>query len=122
MFMETRNLSKLKIQKTNASGYLSPQGAERYSCTSLTPGAFFVLGGSMAKRKKTPIKRKPITKKLRFEVFKRDGFQCAYCGQTPPAVTLEIDHVEPHSKSVSDELFLWCLLEQNKQDREGTLK
>ncbi len=43
-------------------------------------------------------KRKGITKKLRFEIFKRDGFQCAYCGNTPPAVTLEVDHIEPHSK------------------------
>ena len=22
-----------------------------------------------------------ISKKIRFEVFKRDGFQCAYCGK-----------------------------------------
>ena len=44
------------------------------------------------------IKRKSISKKLRFEVFKRDGFQCAYCGQSPPAVVLEIDHIKPISK------------------------
>lgn len=39
--------------------------------------------------------RKPISKKLRFEVFKRDGFRCAYCGKFPPAVILEVDHIEP---------------------------
>lgn len=37
--------------------------------------------------------RKNIGKRLRFEIFKRDAFTCSYCGRTPPAVTLEIDHV-----------------------------
>jgi hypothetical protein len=43
-----------------------------------------------------------ISKKIRFEVFKRDGFQCAYCGKTPPEVTLEVDHIEPKSKGGKD--------------------
>lgn len=34
-----------------------------------------------------------IGKRVRFEVFKRDSFACQYCGQTPPAVVLEIDHI-----------------------------
>lgn len=29
----------------------------------------------------------------RFEVFKRDGFTCVYCGGSPPAVVLEVDHI-----------------------------
>lgn len=37
--------------------------------------------------------RKAISKKTRFEVFKRDGFTCQYCGATPPAVVLEVDHI-----------------------------
>lgn len=37
--------------------------------------------------------RKPISKRVRFEVFKRDGFCCQYCGKHPPDVTLEIDHI-----------------------------
>src|SRR5690349_10312579 len=40
-----------------------------------------------------PSKRKPLTKKLRFEVFKRDAFTCQYCGNHPPAVILEVDHI-----------------------------
>jgi len=44
-----------------------------------------------------------ITKKIRFEVFKRDGFKCAYCGKSPPDVILEVDHIEPKSKGGSDE-------------------
>lgn len=39
--------------------------------------------------------RKQIGKKLRFEVFKRDGFTCAYCGSTPPNVVLQVDHIHP---------------------------
>lgn len=34
-----------------------------------------------------------ITNKLRFEVFKRDNFLCAYCGKHPPEVILEVDHI-----------------------------
>ena len=39
--------------------------------------------------------RKAISKKLRFDVFKRDGFVCAYCGATPPTVVLQVDHIHP---------------------------
>ena len=45
-----------------------------------------------------------ISKKIRFEVFKRDGFQCAYCGKTPTQVTLEVDHVDPKSKGGKDDI------------------
>ena len=31
--------------------------------------------------------------KTRFEVFKRDGFTCAYCGKKPPEAILEVDHI-----------------------------
>ncbi len=39
--------------------------------------------------------RKAISKKLRFDVFKRDSFCCQYCGATPPSVILHIDHINP---------------------------
>jgi 5-methylcytosine-specific restriction endonuclease McrA len=42
--------------------------------------------------------RKPLTKTLRFETFKRDSFTCQYCGNTPPSVILEVDHINPVSK------------------------
>jgi hypothetical protein len=38
-------------------------------------------------------KRKAMSKKTRFEVFKRDGFKCQYCGAQPPSVLLEVDHI-----------------------------
>lgn len=39
-------------------------------------------------------KRKAISKTLRFEVFKRDGFACQYCGAAPPGVLLQVDHIK----------------------------
>lgn len=44
------------------------------------------------------------SKRTRFEVFKRDFFTCQYCGQTPPRVVLEVDHIEPVSKGGSDQV------------------
>lgn len=41
---------------------------------------------------------------LRFEAFKRDRFQCGYCGRTPPDVLLEVDHVVPKSAGGEDVL------------------
>lgn len=43
-----------------------------------------------------------ISKKQRFEIFKRDGFVCQYCGRKPPQIILEIDHVIPRKKSGRD--------------------
>ena len=39
--------------------------------------------------------REPISKKIRFEIFKRDSFTCQYCGKKAPDVVLEIDHIKP---------------------------
>ena len=43
-------------------------------------------------------KRKSITMKTRFEIFKRDNFTCQYCGKKTPEVILEIDHIIPVTK------------------------
>lgn len=39
--------------------------------------------------------RKPLSKKTRFEVFKRDNFTCQYCGSKAPDIILEVDHIHP---------------------------
>lgn len=49
-------------------------------------------------------KRKAISKKTRFEVFKRDGFVCQYCGSHPPAVILHVDHINPVALGGGNEL------------------
>lgn len=36
-----------------------------------------------------------VSKSLRFEVMRRDGFACRYCGGEPPDVKLHVDHVTP---------------------------
>lgn len=48
--------------------------------------------------------RKPLSKRTRFDVFKRDGFKCAYCGTTPPKVVLEVDHVVPLAAGGTDDI------------------
>lgn len=50
-------------------------------------------------------KRKPLSKKIRFEVFKRDKFTCQYCGRMSPDVILEVDHIEPISEGGTDDLI-----------------
>jgi hypothetical protein len=37
--------------------------------------------------------RKQISKRRRFEIFKRDGFTCQYCGKHPPNAILHVDHI-----------------------------
>ncbi len=43
----------------------------------------------------TPAKRKSTGKRLRFEIFARDGFKCRYCGRESSEVQLVLDHVTP---------------------------
>lgn len=52
----------------------------------------------MTKTDSTGKKRKPISKRIRFEVFKRDCFTCQYCGRKSPDVILHVDHIKPVSK------------------------
>lgn len=49
-------------------------------------------------------RRKPMTKGVRFEVFKRDQFTCAYCGSHPPAVILHVDHILPVAKGGGNDI------------------
>jgi 5-methylcytosine-specific restriction endonuclease McrA len=50
-------------------------------------------------------KRKGISKRLRFEVLKRDSFTCQYCGRKAPDVTLHVDHIRPISMGGSDTIL-----------------
>lgn len=34
-----------------------------------------------------------LSKKTRFNIFKRDHFTCQYCGRSSPTVVLECDHI-----------------------------
>lgn len=49
--------------------------------------------------------RKSLSKKTRFEVFKRDSFKCQYCGRCAPDVILEVDHIIPVSEGGKNDLL-----------------
>lgn len=49
-------------------------------------------------------KRKSLSKKTRFEVFKRDSFTCQYCGAKAPDVILEVDHITPVAEGGDNDL------------------
>lgn len=49
-------------------------------------------------------KRKPLSQKIRFEVFKRDMFTCQYCGGKAPDAILEVDHIVPVAKNGDNSL------------------
>ena len=50
------------------------------------------------------MKREPISKRLRFQVLRRDNYCCVYCGRRAPSVTLEIDHQVPVSAGGGNDL------------------
>jgi len=54
------------------------------------------------------IERKSLSKKIRFEVFKRDMFKCQYCGRSPikdQDVVLEVDHIVPVAEGGSNDML-----------------
>lgn len=58
-------------------------------------------------------KRTPISKKRRFDIFKRDSFTCQYCGSAPPKVILHVDHIRPvkdGGDNSTDNLITSCSL------------
>lgn len=58
-----------------------------------------------AKSKPTRNKRKPLSKKIRFEVFKRDSFKCQYCGRSAPEVVLHVDHIKPVAEGGTNDIM-----------------
>ncbi|MGW0626476.1 HNH endonuclease [Streptomyces sp. NPDC002758] len=44
-----------------------------------------------------------VSKRLRYEILRRDNFACRYCGAAAPDVKLNADHVIPQSLGGSDE-------------------
>ncbi|MFF4026893.1 HNH endonuclease [Nocardia elegans] len=44
-----------------------------------------------------------VSRRLRFEILRRDGHTCRYCGATAPDAKLTVDHVTPIALGGSDE-------------------
>ena len=67
--------------------------------------------------------KREISLATRFRVLRRDHFTCMYCGQRPPAVTLQVDHVVAFSAGgPNDErnLLTACnLCNQGKSDSDA---
>lgn len=51
------------------------------------------------------IKRKSLSDRLRFEVFKRDCFTCQYCGRKAPEAILNADHIIAVANGGTDDLL-----------------
>lgn len=67
--------------------------------------------------------RKALSKKTRFDVFKRDCFICQYCGSTPPSVVLQIDHINPVSNGGTNDIdnLITACFECNNGKSDGLL-
>lgn len=55
--------------------------------------------------KKQKSTRTALSKKVRFEVFKRDSFKCQYCGKSAPDVVLHVDHINPVSNDGTNDIM-----------------
>lgn len=44
-----------------------------------------------------------VSRRLRFEILKRDNHTCRYCGASAPETTLHVDHVTPVALGGSDD-------------------
>lgn len=45
----------------------------------------------------------PVSRRLRFEILRRDNYTCRYCGAQAPAVKLTVDHVIPTTLGGGDD-------------------
>lgn len=50
-------------------------------------------------------KREAISKRLRFEILRRDGSSCRYCGRNAPDVEIQVDHIVPVSLGGTNDLL-----------------
>ncbi|MER6444121.1 HNH endonuclease [Streptomyces venezuelae] len=53
----------------------------------------------------------PVSKRLRYEILRRDNHTCRYCGTAAPAIPLRIDHVMPVAlgdTDIADNLVTSC--------------
>lgn len=57
------------------------------------------------------VERGKVSNKMRFSIYKRDGYRCRICGRTEKHDYLEIDHIKPIAKggkSTYDNLQTLC--------------
>jgi len=84
--------------------YLSDEldHSKSISTVKCLSASFSALDGTV-KIRRSP--REPISDKLRFEVFRRDGFRCKCCGRAAKdGVELAVDHIVPVAKGGKNDL------------------
>ena len=79
---------------------------EKYckSCGSVFNNLKFKLCPYCGGELDTRYGRQPIPRKLRHEVFKRDGYRCRECGSSKDETSLEIDHIVPVAKGGTNDI------------------
>lgn len=84
--------------------YTSPQGRNSYhrNC-SFTPEMIFKYSEQVKQinnnKQSIQYQRSLMTDSLRYDIMKRDGFQCVLCGaKASDGIKLHVDHIQPVSK------------------------
>lgn len=110
LFKDTILKINLRPELVIAKAYVSPQGRNNYnmhiSYTFEEVADLYREVTNLEKKKKTAqYQRSLMTPKLRFDVMRRDGFRCKYCGRTEAdGVKLHVDHIKPVSKGGKTEM------------------
>lgn len=62
-----------------------------------------IRGAAIAARSESGVTIMAVSKRLRFEVLRRDGNTCRYCGATAPEAKITVDHVIPKALGGTDD-------------------
>lgn len=79
---------------------------EKYckSCGRVFKDSDFKICPYCGNQLSTRVGRQPIPRKLRHEVFQRDGYRCRECGATNKESRLHVDHIKPVAKGGTNDL------------------
>jgi len=111
----SRRDANLALRAATRLLLLAPQGAGYWPaalvCRTCYRRVRLAFDQAVA-REESPAARSPIPATLRFEVFRRDGFKCKYCGRSErEGAVLHVDHVVPFSRggtTTEDNLITAC--------------
>ena len=79
---------------------------EKYcsSCGRVFKDSDFKICPYCGNKLSSRIGRQPIPRKLRHQVFKRDGYRCRECGATNKQTRLHVDHIKPVARGGTNDL------------------
>ena len=96
----------MQILQNNIQRILIGEFMEKYckKCGRVFDDLTFKLCPYCGSELSTRYGRQPIPRKLRHEVFKRDGYRCCECGASKDETSLEIDHILPVAKGGTNDI------------------